>query len=550
MNSRVGGNTRRAIVSLVALFLIVGPRTGAIAGNSWLMGGLDLKNTRNQKSESKLDADSVVDLEVKWATVLGSDVSATPAVDGRYVYVPDWSGMLNKLDRETGEVVWSRSIVEYTGLPGNLARTTPAVYKDLLIFGDQGGRASLLGMTGKANLMAVDKESGDLVWLTTLDTHPFAVITQSATVYQGVVYVGVSSGEELIPASAPGYPCCSFRGSMTAVDANTGELLWRTYTAPPGYSGNAIWGSSPAIDKKRKQVYIATGNNYSAPDGFLICIEEAGDDRDAQRDCLAPDNYFDAVLALDMRTGAVNWSNVVIPFDVWTLACLYGLPNCPGPAGPDFDFGQAPMLMKVKAGGYGKKKKMDLVGIGQKSGVFWALDADTGEVIWSTKVSPGGVLGGLQWGSAFDGGRVYTSSANNQGANRPGKPWTLPDGSSTTFGIWSALDAATGEILWQRANPALDRAGGAVSVANGVVYACSLDPMGRMYAMDAATGDIVWSFESGGSCNSGAAIARGTVYWGSGYRAAGLNPADTPNDIFRAFALPKSRHPKSRGRIH
>lgn len=538
MSTHSRSSSRRMIAPIAVLLMSVGPLANTIGAHSWPMGGLDLENTRNQKSESKIDADSVVDLDVKWATMLGGDISATPAVDGKYVYVPDWSGLLNKLDRETGELVWSHSIADYTRLPGNLARTTPAVYEDLLIFGDQGGRASLMGAPGSASLMAVDKQTGALVWLTQLDPHPAAVVTQSATIHRGVVYVGVSSLEEAFTAFIPGYPCCSFRGSMLAVDANTGEILWRTYTVPPGYSGNAIWGSSPAIDKKRKQLYIATGNNYSAPDEFLFCIEEARDDEDAQRDCLVPDNYFDAILALDMDTGAVNWSNVVIPFDVFTLACVYELPTCPDPEGPDSDFGQAPMLMKVKIGR--KRKWTDLVGVGQKSGVFWALDADTGDVVWSTKVSPGGRAGGLQWGSAFDGKRVYTSSTNSRYSE-----WTLPDGSTTTFGIWSALDAATGEILWQRANPALDRAGGAVSVANGVVYACSLDPVGRMYAMDAATGDINWSFDSGGSCNAGAAIAKGTVYWGSGYQAAGLNPADTPNDIFRAFALSKARGPRS-----
>jgi len=497
------------------------------------MGGLTIENTRHQKAESKIGASTVADLDVTWATAIGGDVSATPAVDGDYVYVADWGGYLNKLNRYTGELVWAHSLYEYTGLLGNLARTTPAVYKDLLILGDQGGRSSFIpGSVGSANLIAVDKETGDLVWLTQLDANPAAIVSQSATIYQGVAYVGVASLEEAFAAFIPGYPCCSFRGSMAAVDAETGEILWQTYTVPAGYSGNAVWGSSPSIDTNRKQIYVATGNNYSAPQSFLDCIDDAGDDDDAQRECLDPDNYFDAVLALDMDTGAINWANVVIPYDVWTVACLFGLPSCPSPTGPDFDFGQAPMLMKVKLGG--QKKSVDLVGVGQKSGIFWALDADSGAVVWSTQVSPGGVAGGLQWGSAFDGERIYTSSANSEF-----KPWTLPDGSTTNVGIWSALDPMTGEILWQTSNPGFNRAGGAISVANGVAYACSLDPTGQMLAMDTATGEILWSYASGGSCNSGAAIAQGTVFWGSGYQAAGLNPNDTPNNIFRAFSLPK-----------
>jgi polyvinyl alcohol dehydrogenase (cytochrome) len=294
------------------------------------------------------------------------------------------------------------------------------------------------------------------------------------------------------------------------------------------------------VDTKRGQLYVATGNNYSAPQEVLDCVATAGGDAAAQQACLAPypDNYFDSVLALDLKTGAVNWSNTVIPFDVWTVSCLFGLPTCPNPAGPDFDFGQAPMLYTASTGGNGKGKAKgqtwELVGVGQKSGIFWSLDPDTGEVMWSTQVSPGGIAGGLQWGSAFDGKLIYTSSANSEY-----KTWTLIDGSTTNAGIWSALDPLTGEIIWQTANPAGPfNAGGPVSVANGVVYVCSQDPLGYMFALDAATGAVSWEFASGGSCNSGAAIVNGKVYWGSGYTSINQNP-NTTNDKFYAFKLPK-----------
>jgi len=139
----------------------------------------------------------------------------------------------------------------------------------------------------------------------------------------------------------------------------------------------------------------------------------------------------------------------------------------------------------------------------------------------------------LQWGSAFDGNLIYTSSANAEY-----KEWTLPDGSTTNAGIWSALHPVTGEIIWQTANPAGDfNAGGPVSVANGVVYVCSQDPVGNMYALDAASGGVSWSFESGGSCNGGAAIVNGKVYWGSGYTSISEFP-NTPNDKLYSFKLP------------
>jgi polyvinyl alcohol dehydrogenase (cytochrome) len=173
----------------------------------------------------------------------------------------------------------------------------------------------------------------------------------------------------------------------------------------------------------------------------------------------------------------------------------------------------------------------DLVGAGQKSGQFWALNPDSGAVVWETQVGPGGTLGGLEWGSATDGDLIYVAETNiNQ------TPWTLPNGTTVTSGFWSALDAATGQILWQTPDPqdAIDT--GPVTGANGVVYACSMDPDGYMYAMDSSTGNILWSFASGGSCNSGAAISGGMVFWGSGYSNLGLG---TPNNKFYAFQLPK-----------
>ena len=172
----------------------------------------------------------------------------------------------------------------------------------------------------------------------------------------------------------------------------------------------------------------------------------------------------------------------------------------------------------------------DLVGAGQKSGQYWALDPDTGAVNWVTQAGPGGIAGGLQWGSAVDGNRVYTANANSSAA-----PWTLPDGAVTTDGVWSGLDARTGEILWQTTPTYGGSTSGPATTANGVVYGCSLDPAGHMYALDAATGEILWNFTSGGSCLSGAAISNGVIFWGSGYSNLGLG---TPNNKLYAFSLP------------
>ena len=153
---------------------------------------------------------------------------------------------------------------------------------------------------GGGKLLAFDKDTGALLWSTALDTHPAAIITQSASVHAGRVFVGVASLEEGLASFVPGYPCCSFRGSMAAVDLDTGALLWKTYMVPEGYPGGAVWGSAPSVDRRRGQVYIATGNSYDIPQAALECVAEAEGDPDAERACIAPDNYIDAVLALDV----------------------------------------------------------------------------------------------------------------------------------------------------------------------------------------------------------------------------------------------------------
>ncbi|MCB0032571.1 MAG: PQQ-binding-like beta-propeller repeat protein [Anaerolineales bacterium] len=464
-------------------------------------------------------------MTVKWVFTTEGDVSATPAVDGETVYFPDWAGYLYAIDRRTGLPKWAVSIPAVTGIPGDKARATPAVTEDKVIIGTQGP------FGGGGLILAFDKFTGGLLWATAADTHPAAIITQSATVFDGRVYVGVSSLEEALAAVIPDYPCCTFQGSMLALDLETGAIVWKTYTTPDGFSGNAVWGSSPAIDTKRGQLYIATGNNYSVPQSVLDCVAAAGDDADAKAACLPPDNHFDSILALDMETGMIRWATRAIPYDAWTVDCIpfFGDgSNCPDPAGPDYDFGQAPALFSVKPSGGGMPH--DFVGAGQKSGQYWALDPDSGAVAWVTQAGPGGTAGGLQWGSAVDGQRVYTANANSGAV-----PWVLPNGTATTEGIWSGLDAATGEVLWQTVPPYGGSTSGPVTTANGVVYGCSLDPLGHMYAMDAANGTILWSFASGGSCLSGAAISNGTIFWGSGYSNLGLG---TPNNKLYAFAVP------------
>ena len=518
----------KAAAILLTLLTITSTVYAASLSSAWPSWGHDLQNTRNQASETKINAANAANLAVKWQFTTGGDVSATPALDGTNAYFPDWAGNLYAVNRKTGALVWSQKISDYTGIAGDMSRATPAIAGNSLIFGNQGGYVG-----GGAYVMAVNKQTGTLLWKTLVESNAFPIVTQSAVVDASsqtpVAYVGVASAEEAFAAFIPGYVCCSFRGSMLALNASTGQILWKTYTVPPNnasggnYSGGAVWGSTAVIDYKRNSLYIGTGNNYSMPDSVQACVAAAAGDPAATKACISPDDFFDSVMALDLKTGAVKWSTVAIPSDSWNVSCLFdpNAANCPQPAGPDYDFGQGPMLFTVRPNGNGKP--VDLLGAGQKSGQYWAFNPDTGAVVWVTQVGPGGTLGGLEWGSATDGTRIYVAISNNEG-----KPWAMGNA-----GGWSALDPLTGQILWQVADPqgAIDT--GPVSVANGVVYGCSMDPQGHMYAFDAASGGILWDFPSGGSCNSGPAISQGVVYWGSGYARFG-----TPNNQFYAFGLP------------
>jgi polyvinyl alcohol dehydrogenase (cytochrome) len=523
---------RRAAVSAVAaLALLLLPAATALAGSSglWLTGGQDPINSRWQPAETKITTGNAGTLGPRWTFTTGGDVSATPSVDGSAVYVPDWAGNLFAIDKKTGGQIWSRKISEYTGITGDVSRTTPAVSGNSLFLGDQGGR-----LFAGARVIAADRKTGKPLWTTVVDSHFSAIVTQSPVVSDDgkTVYVGVASFEEALSAFIPDYVCCTFRGSMLALDANTGAIRWKTYVIPPGYSGGAIWGTTPVIDAKRNSVYVGTGNNYSVPGTVVDCVLAAGDNPAAVQACNSPDNHFDSVIAFNLSTGAIKWSRFALPFDAWNVNCIPGFgdpDNCPVPTGPDYDFGQGPTLFQAGAG----PAKRDLVGIGQKSGQYWALDAATGAVDWVTQVGPGGITGGLQWGSATDGTRIYTAVANSLH-----RPWTLVSngqatGATISWGLWSALDPSTGKILWQTANPTGDTSQGAVSGANGVVFGCSSDPDGHMFALNAASGAILRDFVSGGACQAGAAISGGTVYWGSGYQAAiGL----TPNDKLYALA--------------
>ncbi len=559
MSRRVWRRPWAAAAVAFALAGVLLPAAYAKSNANWSMSGQGITNWRYQPDENKLNANNLKKLSVKWATQLAGDISATPAVVDGVAYVPDWGGNLNAVDTKTGNIIWQKSVKTLAGASGPwvfdfvsetyvvdtarpvVSRTSPAVSGNTVVIGTQTMMSATAG--AGATLLAVNKSDGTLLWRRKLDDHYLSIDTASPTIYNGVVYVGVASVEENGIDCGASTNACNFRGSENAVSLATGSLLWKTYTITPaqsaaGYSGAAVWGSSPAIDVKRNSVYITTGNNYGAPQTVSDCVTAAGTNTTAIFACeatLGVGNYVDAVMSLDLNTGAIKWVSKLQGFDAWTTACI-GFPTaCPSPAGPDYDFGQGAMLIPTKAG--------DIVAAGQKSGIMWGLNPDTGATVWQTAVGPGGALGGLEWGSATDGKRIYFAVAN---FNFPPQSYPMvnpPKGTPATSsaGSWGAVDPTTGQILWQTADPNGSIDLGAVSVANGVVYASSMGTLfapgvpstqPTMFALDAANGEQLWSFVSGGSVNAGPAIVDGTLYWGSGYTNLGPGFGDPSGKLF------------------
>jgi len=512
-----------------ALAANVAARLAQDSGASWVSAGHDLSDSRTQPDETTIGVGNVGRLAPKWTFTTHGDVSATPTVDGGVVYFPDWGGYLNAVDASTGALVWQAQLSSYPGLAGAVSRSSPAIDGNELILGD----TFTFAQPGGAHVFAVNRTNGKLIWNTQVDANPAAIITGNPVVYGNEVILGVSSNEETDTLN-PFYSCCTFRGSVVALSAATGQILWKTYDMPAaspctgfnppsgcGYSGGAVWGT-PAIDPATDSVYIGTGNNYTQPDAANACQAAAAKAGTSNADCTAPDDYFDSELALNLQTGQLEWGHKVEGYDAFVLACILGggVSWCPSPVGPDYDFGGAgPNLLHV--GGH------TLVGAGQKSGVYWAFNPANGNVVWDRLVGAGGAEGGVEWGSAYDGNRIYVPISDEFGV-----PYKLQSGTPDQAGSWAALDPATGRFLWDVPDPNGAAALGPAAEANGVVYVSDTVWFGdNLFALDAATGKILWRFPATGSEYGGAAIVNGTVYWGSGYYA-GL-----PSNKLYAFTI-------------
>ena len=472
--------------------------------------GVAASNQRLIPSEvAKLSAGDLPALELKWAFAYPGATRARsqPSFAGGAVYVGSQDGTVYALERETGCVRWTfvAGTEVRTGITitpwerGQPAGTVPLGYFSDLV----------------ARTYAVNLETGELAWMRKVDDHPNATATAQPVLYRGLVYQPVSS-LEVVPAADPAYPCCSFRGSIVAMDAATGVVQWQRYTidrAPTEVARNArgtpvlapsgapVW-NTPTVDARRGLLYFGTGENYSSP---------------AQ-------DTSDAIIAMDAATGDIRWSFQATPGDAWNLACMPFIPdhaNCPAEQGPDFDFASPPALVEVDG--------REILVAGQKSGDVWGLDPDTGKLVWHRKAGRGGNQGGQHFGLAVEGRRVFVPMSDYDDS-------MLPIAEARP-GLY-ALDAFTGEILWSApadnvcgdrkdCDPGISQA---ITAIPGLVFAGHMD--GRLRAYDSSTGTVLWQVDTdrewdtlsgetahGGSFGggSGPMIVNGRVYANSGY---------------------------------
>jgi polyvinyl alcohol dehydrogenase (cytochrome) len=492
------------------------PGANAPRWNGW---STSVTNSRFEDAAAAgLAAANVPKLKLKWAFNLGDVTMARgePSVVGNRVFVASATGAVYSLDRDTG--------CTQLGLKADAGMRAGVSVGDVSV--GNINAPSVYFSDGGANVYALNASSGELIWKVHTVDHFATIATATPQVYKGVVYQPFSSFEEALGPD-PNFECCTFRGSVVALDAASGRKLWQTFTIPEeakptrknaagkqqyGPSGAGIW-STPTIDEQLGILYVATGDNYSDPST----------------------DTSDAILAMDLKTGKLLWSKQLTENDTFNNGCSTPQrTNCPQTGGPDFDFGQPPILVRLGSG------RRALV-IAQKSGMVHAIDPDQkGKVLWQTRAGAGSPLGGSQWGSAADRAKIYVAIS---GIGIGGVPDVkAPGGFRLTLdpkkgGGLHALNLATGKIEWSaRPEPCAEgrtdcspAQSGAVTAIPGVVFSGSVDGHLRAYAT--GTGRVLWDVDTerefktvngnpahGGSMDAGGPVVIcGMVFVNSGY---------------------------------
>lgn len=459
---------------------------------------------------AKLKPADVSRLKLKWAYAFPDSLRARsqPVAAMGALFVGSQDGTIHAFDLETGCARWTSKVsaeVRTAIVVESWDAGTRPARNPRLFFGDLLGR-----------VYAMDALTGKVLWRERPDDHANATITGTPTLFEGKLIVPVSS-LEVVTAADPNYACCTFRGSVVALNPDTGAMLWKHWTIPDepkqsrvtsvgtpmfGPSGAPVWGS-PAIDPKRKLIYHGSGENYSTP----------------------ADGNSDAVFAVDALTGARRWVFQLTAGDAWNGTCaMKNHPNCPVENGPDFDLSASPLLVDMGDG-------TDRVIVGQKSGNVYAVDPDSGKPIWQTRVGRGGIQGGIHFGMAAMGTTLFV------GVND--LPMQADGTDATEYGHpgMHAVDLVTGAIKWRTVVP--NHCNGkkycdpgisaAVTAMPGVVFAGHLD--GWLRAYDTDSGKVLWEDDTtvpqkttngtmthGGSMSGpGVTIVDGHVITNSGY---------------------------------
>lgn len=488
--------------------------------NGW---GGGIKNQRFQDTEAAGISPNTLDqLALKWAFAYPGATRARsqPLVHGNTVFVGSQQGTVYALDLNSGCAHWQYE--------------AGAEVRNGLTVADMGHPSDTVLFFGdfKARVHAVSARTGLPVWNKSVSTHTDATITGSVKYYEGRLYVPISSSE-WATAADPGYPCCTFRGSVAALDADDGTLLWNSFVIqttphetgeinPAGAkrmapAGAPVW-NSPTIDAQRGLLYVGTGEGYTSP-----AVKTS-----------------DAVVAMRLSDGEIVWSQQLMAGDAWNMACFIGGGgNCPEENGPDLDIGAATILWQGPTG--------DLLLVGQKSGDVYALDPNAaGKITWHKKLGRGGYAGGVHWGMTANADTLFVPIADTYFPGLPNDPG---------FPGLHALDPLTGSVLWY--TPALDECpenkkpacdpglSAAATSSNDLIFAGGFDGLLRVY--DAASGEVRWKYNSlaefetvsgelgrGGSIESdGPVVANGHLLVNSGYQFG----SRMPGNVLLVFGL-------------
>lgn len=462
-NNILQGISLLAIVGILAMFCttfehgaIAHAATSSEAKSSGSWSTYLYNNDRDgfDKAETIINPTSAKKLKQKWVQTAGGLISVQPVEANNLVYWGAWGDGLERATSLSGSQVWATSVG--VSPPANCGTHTLGVASTATIATEtiHGTSESVLYVGGgDVNFYALNAKTGAKIWETPLGTKPDYFIWSSPAVYNGSVYIGLSSRGD----------CPLVRGELVQMDAATGKIQHIFYTVPNNCVGASVWGS-PTIDKVAGTIYIVTGNggNCSGSEPYAVAIVE--------------------LHASDL-----------------SLVSSWQVPS--SQQGNDSDFGTTPTFFNAVING----KSTKLVGAPNKNGIFYTFkrDALASGPVWKDTIAAGGSCPQCGDGSispaAWNGSTLYAAGGK-----------TTIKGTSCA-GSLRAINPATGAYIWQTCfsdGPII----AAVSGVPGVVF---VGEGSHMVAVAAASGKTLFNFDTGAQIYEGASISSGVVYFGS-----------------------------------